>query len=42
MGWKPWGLGRLEQALGLLGGDGLGQVAQAIDLLHDLDEDAPR
>ena len=44
MGWKPWGLGRLERALGLLGGDaggdGLGQVAPAVDLLHGSDEDA--
>ena len=44
MGWKPGALGRLERALGLLGGDaggdGLGQVAPAVDLLHGSDEDA--
>src|ERR1039458_8546024 len=44
MGWKPGGWGRLERALGLrggdAGGDGLGQVAPAVDLLHGSDEDA--
>ena len=43
IGWKP-GVGRLERALGLqggdAGGDGFGQVAPAVDLLHDSDEDA--
>src|ERR1022692_4858745 len=44
MGWKPGGWVRLERALGLrggdAGGDGLGQVAPAVDLLHGADEDA--
>ena len=44
MGWKPRGLRRLEEALGLLdgdaGGDGFGQVAPAVDLLHGPDKDA--
>ena len=44
MGWKPGALDRLERALGLrvgdAGGDGLGQVAPAVDLLHGSDEDA--
>ena len=42
MGWKPQVLGRLLRALGLLrgdaGGDGLGQVAPGVDLLHGLDK----
>ena len=44
LGWKPGGLGRLLRALGLLGedasGDGFGQVAPAVDLLHGSDKDA--
>src|ERR1039458_1531015 len=44
MGWKPGALDRLERALGLrvgdAGGDSLGQVAPAVDLLHGSDEDA--
>ena len=44
MGWKPRAWGRLWRALGLLGGhaggDGLGQAAPDVDLLHGLDKDA--
>ena len=44
LGRKTSGLGWLQRALGLLGGDvrgdALGQVAPAVDLLHGSDEDA--
>ena len=44
MGWKPAGWRWLDGALGLLdgdaGGDGFGQVAPAVDLLHGSDKDA--
>ena len=44
MGWKPKGLCWLLRVLGLRGedadGDGLGQVAPAVDLLRSLGKDA--
>ena len=44
MGWKSGGWCRLEEALGLLGGDaggdGFGRIAPAVDLLHGADKDA--